>query len=469
MSEVAARIEKARQRRFRPYPEYTDSGVEWLGELPAHWEVRRLKTTASVQLSNVDKHSEEGQVPVRLCNYVDVYYNDLITVDLEFMNATATPAQVRRFRLLAGDVVITKDSESWTDIAVPAVVGEDLSDVLCGYHLAHIKPGPGLDGRFLARQFSAIGTRDQFYVAANGITRFGLGGDAICTGLFPIAPIEEQRTIADFLDRETAKIDALVAAKDRLIKLLQEKRTALITRAVTRGLDLNVPMKDSGVEWLGETPAHWDVKKLKHLTPGVTVGIVVTPSKYYVDEGIPCLRSLNVSRGSIDMENLVFISENSNELHRKSKIFAGDVVIVRTGQAGTAAVVPNELDGANCIDLLIVRHSEEVLSQFMYYYLNSRAAISQAAELSVGAIQAHYNTSTVAQLVVPKIPPDEQSRIVTHLDEATGEIDGLIVRICQAIDHLREFRTALISAAVTGKIDVRPPSPENTPSQGGTP
>ena len=255
MSEVAARIEKARQRRFRPYPEYTDSGVEWLGELPAHWEVRRLKTTASVQLSNVDKHSEEGQVPVRLCNYVDVYYNDLITVDLEFMNATATPAQVRRFRLLAGDVVITKDSESWTDIAVPAVVGEDLSDVLCGYHLAHIKPGPGLDGRFLARQFSAIGTRDQFYVAANGITRFGLGGDAICTGLFPIAPIEEQRTIADFLDRETAKIDALVAAKDRLIKLLQEKRTALITRAVTRGLP-----KDSGVE-----PTHWEVKRLWHL------------------------------------------------------------------------------------------------------------------------------------------------------------------------------------------------------------
>ena len=122
------------------------------------------------------------------------------------------------------------------------------------------------------------------------------------------------------------------------------------------------------------------------------------------------------------MENLVFISENSNQLHRKSKIFAGDVVVVRTGQAGTAAVVPKELDGANCIDLLIVRRSEQVLSQFVYYYLNSCTAISQAAELSVGAIQAHYNTSTLAQLVVPKIPTDEQSRIVTHLDQATGEI-----------------------------------------------
>ena len=455
MTEVADRIGATRPHRFRRYPEYKESRVDWLTEVPAHWQMKRLKVVATVQLSNVDKHSEEGQVPVKLCNYVDVYYNDVITAGLDFMNATATPDQVRRFLLRMGDVLITKDSESWNDIAVPAVVGEDLSDVLCGYHLAHIAPGPDLDGRFLARQFAAIGARDQFHVAANGITRFGLGGDAIRGSLFAIPPIYEQRVIADFLDRETAKIDALVARKERLIELLQEKRTALITRAVTRGLDPNVPMKDSGVEWLGEIPAHWKVKRLKHLTPGTTVGIVVTPSKYYVDEGIPCLRSLNVSRGAIDMENLVFISEHANELHRKSKIFAGDVVVVRTGQAGTAAVVPKGLDGANCIDLLIVRSSEQILSQFVYYYLNSRNAISQAAELSVGAIQAHYNTSTLARLVVPKIPTDEQGRIVGHLDARTREIDRLIAKIRQAVDGLNEFRTALISAAVTGKIDVR--------------
>ena len=214
--------------------------------------MKRLKVVAAVQLSNVDKHSEEGQVPVKLCNYVDVYYNDVITAELDFMNATATPDQVRRFLLRMGDVLITKDSESWNDIAVPAVVGEDLSDVLCGYHLAHITPGPDVDGRFLARQFAAIGARDQFHVAANGITRFGLGGNAIRSSLFAIPPIDEQRAIVAFLDRETAKIDALVARKERLIELLQEKRTAIITRAVTRGLDPNVPVKDSGVRWLGE-------------------------------------------------------------------------------------------------------------------------------------------------------------------------------------------------------------------------
>ena len=170
--------------------------------------------------------------------HVDVYYNDRITAEFEFMNATATREQARRFLLRAGDVVITKDSESWNDIAVPAVVAEDLTDVLCGYHLAQIKPGPGLDGRFLARQFSAIGTQDQFHIAANGITRFGLGGNAIRTGLFPIAPVEEQRAIATYLDRETAKIDALTGKIRQAIDHLKEFRTALISAAVTGKIDV---------------------------------------------------------------------------------------------------------------------------------------------------------------------------------------------------------------------------------------
>ena len=465
MSEVAARIEKARRRRFRPYPEYTDSGVEWLGELPAHWEVRRLKTTASVQLSNVDKHSEEGQVPVRLCNYVDVYYNDLITVDLEFMNATATPAQVRRFRLCAGDVVITKDSESWTDIAVPAVVGEDLSDVLCGYHLAHIKPGPGLDGRFLARQFSAIGTRDQFYVAANGITRFGLGGDAICTGLFPIAPIEEQRTIADFLDRETAKIDALVATKDRLIELLQEKRTALITSAVTRGLDPNVPMKDSGVEWLGKIPAHWEVKKLKRLClvrRGASPRPIEDPV-YFDDNGeYAWVRIADVTAS----ERYLEMTPQKLSVLGKSKsvpLEPGELFLSIAATVGKPIVTRIKC----CIhDGFVYFVGLQENREYMYYLFSCGEAYKGLGKLGT---QLNLNTDTIGDIYVPVPRSEEQLAIVQFLDRTTATIDILIARIRQAIDHLREFRTALISAAVTGKIDVRPTSPENTPSQGGTP
>src|SRR5690606_36209877 len=125
---------------WQPYPDYKDSGIEWLGEIPSHWELRRLKHVSAIKLSTVDKKSYEGDIPVRLCNYVDVYYNELITDDLDFMNATATAAQLRDFELKSDDVIITKDSESWDDIAVPAYVSQDLEQVVCGYHLALIRP-----------------------------------------------------------------------------------------------------------------------------------------------------------------------------------------------------------------------------------------------------------------------------------------------------------------------------------------
>lgn len=442
-------------RRFKPYSAYRDSGVEWLREIPKHWKVHRLKTVASVELSSVDKKSVEGQMPVRLCNYLDVYNNEHITPDLEFTPATATADQVRRFALRAGDVLITKDSESWTDIAVPAVVISDLPDVLCGYHLALVRPGFDGDGAFLSRAFSAVGPRDQFQVAANGITRFGLGGDSIRTGLFAVPPLPEQRAIAAFLDRQTAKIDALVARKERLLDLLQERRSALITRAVTKGLNPTVPMKDSGIEWLGEIPAHWKVRRLKYVVADLTVGIVVTPAKYYVNDGIPCLRSLNISGGKINTDNLVFISPDSNELHRKSKIRTGDILVVRTGQAGAAVIVPPELDGANCIDLLIVRPSKRLIADYLFRFINSTPASGQVEAHSVGAIQAHYNTSTLARLLIPEPPIEEQAAIAEWLRAQVESIDRLVAKTRDAIDRLREYRIALISAAVTGKIDFR--------------
>ena len=298
--------------------------------------------------------------------------------------------------------------------------------------------------------------RKQFeYLSATTTGLANLNGDLIGRVRFARPPTREQRTIAAFLDRETAKIDALVAKKGRLIELLQEKRAALVTRAVTKGLDHDVPMKDSGVEWLGGIPAHWDVAKLKTKVPDITVGIVVTPSKYYVEEGIVCLRSLNIALGHITTEDIVYISDAANSLHRKSQIFEGDIVVVRTGRAGVAVVVPPEFNGVNCIDLLIIRRSMHIFPQFLYYFLNSITVRGQVSADSVGSIQEHYNTGTLSNLFVPSFSVHEQRAISHYLDQETGKIDTLVAMVREAIDRLKELRTALISAAVTGKIDVR--------------
>ena len=459
MTEVPNRIEKARFRRFSRYPEYKNSGVEWMGDIPAHWEVKRLKTMASVHLSNVDKHSEEGQVPVKLCNYVDVYYNDLITADLEFMNATATHEQLRRFLLRVGDVLITKDSESWKDIAVPAVVAEDLTDVLCGYHLARIKPTPGLDSRFLARQFSAIGMRDQFHIAAKGITRFGLGGNAIRSGLFLVAPIEEQCAIAAVLDREAAKIDELVARKERLIELLQEKRSALITRAVTRGLDPNAPMNDSGIEWLGEIPTHWQVGKLKHACERIFVGIAEAATFAYVDEGVPMLRSTDVRANRVRTDDIRCIDAAFANRLASKQLRADDIVTVRTGNAGVSAVVPPAYDRGQCFTLVVSRPARTNDSRYFCYWLNASPGQEQFTVEGVGTAQVNISVPIVQNAVVCIPLPEEQVHIANWIEQEVVRWNHLIAKISQAIDLLKEFRTALISAAVTGKIDVREAAP----------
>ncbi|BCG69370.1 hypothetical protein MesoLj113a_05280 [Mesorhizobium sp. 113-1-2] len=280
--------------------------LEWGEVLPPHWRVRRLKQVCEVFPSNVDKKSYEGDPSVLLCNYTDVYYNDRITRGLQFMEATATPDQIERFGLRAGDTIITKDSETADDIAIAAYVPEDLPGVVCGYHLAMVRPSGKMDGAYVVWWFGSRSLKASVQVRANGLTRVGLGQYDLDNLVLPVPPLPEQTAIANFLDRETGKIDALVEEQRRLIDLLREKRQAVISHAVTKGLNPDAAMKASGVEWLGEVPEHWEVKKLKALTPQITVGIVVEPSKYYAESGVPALRSLNVRPGRINSEGLVY-------------------------------------------------------------------------------------------------------------------------------------------------------------------
>ena len=253
-------------RALKPYPDYKDSGVQWLGKVPAHWEVRRLRTVAEMRVSNVDKHTKEGEFPVRLCNYVDVYKNDRITQAMPFMNATASRDEVERFRLERDDVLITKDSEAWDDIGVPALVTESADDLLSGYHLALLRPSGEVIGVYLVQALQSKGVAYQFHVRANGVTRYGLTHTGICSIHIPLPPLPEQAAIVRFLDHVDQRIRRYIRAKQHQITLLLLQKQVIIYRAVTRGLDPIVRLKPSGVELLGDVPEHWEVKRLKWVT-----------------------------------------------------------------------------------------------------------------------------------------------------------------------------------------------------------
>lgn len=235
------------------YEKYKDSGVEWIGEIPEGWEVKKLKYVADANPSNIDKKSKDNEDNVLLCNYVDVYKNEFISSELSFMKATASSDQITKFILEKGDVIITKDSETPDDIAAPALVTESFDNVVCGYHLTHIKP-KNINGDFLFRYFQSKYLNSYFEVSANGVTRYGLSVAKINSALILHPPRPDQTAIANYLDRKTAEIDELIAQKERLLELYEEEKTAIINQAVTKGIDPDVKLKDSGIDWLGEIP-----------------------------------------------------------------------------------------------------------------------------------------------------------------------------------------------------------------------
>ena len=237
--ERQAVVNRAVTRGLDPDAPLKPSGVEWLGDVPAHWEVRRLRTVAEMRVSNVDKHTRGDEIPVRLCNYVDVYKNDHITPNLPFTSATASPDEIERFRLEPGDVIITKDSETWDDIGVPSLVEKSAGDLICGYHLALLRPRKKIIGGYLARALRCKPVSSQFHVAANGVTRYGLTHNGIQSLRLPIPPAVEQAAIVEYLDKATAGIDAAIARADRQIELMEEYRTRLIADVVTGKMDVS--------------------------------------------------------------------------------------------------------------------------------------------------------------------------------------------------------------------------------------
>ena len=432
---------------FPRYPKYKDSGVAWLGQIPEHWDMQRLKRACHVFPSNVDKKSYAGETAVLLCNYTDVYYNDTITAGMDFMPATASTEQIEKFTLRAGDTIITKDSETADDIAIAAFVPADLPGIVCGYHLSMVRPFDGTDGAFVKRLFDSAYARASFGVLANGLTRVGLGQHELDNVELPFPPIAEQTHIAAFLDQETAKIDALVAEQQGLMALLKEKRQAVISHAVTKGINPNAPMKPSGIEWLGEIPEHWKMTRLRFLfrQEKRQEQIEKPVLSVYRDYGVVLKDSRDDNMNKTPDDLSVYQLVNPSDL------------VVNKMKAWQGSLGISDFEGITSPDYVVFTPRHNECSAFLHLLFRCQQMVSIYRSISNGIRLAQWRLEPDLFLSLPIFlpPAQEQRDLVSFIKEQILRLDTLTAEAQRAIDLLQERRTALISAAVTGQIDVR--------------
>jgi type I restriction enzyme, S subunit len=428
---------------LKPYPEYKESGLPWLAAVPKHWDVFPNRSLVRIRKVLVGEHHANYQL-LSLTKQ-GVIIRDISTGKGKFSADMGTSQEVR-----SGDLVFCLFDVPET----PRTVG------LSGYDGM-------ITSAYTVFEFIGSASREYFELFYRAMDDRKLLSP-LYSGLRNTIPIErfraaktpqpqpaEQAAIVRFLEWSNARLERAIRSKRKIIALLNEQKQAIIHRAVTRGLDPSAPLKPTGIPWVGDIPRHWELTRLKHLSPQITVGIVIQPARLYVDKGVPCLRSLNISSGKISTDHLVFISQESNRKNSKSQLNQGDMVVVRTGRTGIAVIVNERFDGANCIDLLVVRKARRLLSEYLLFYLRSYAATSDIAFNSVGAIQAHYNTETLGNLRIPLPSTTEQEVILHTLESRLSPTDITLERVTREIELLSEYRTCLVADVVTGKLDVR--------------
>ncbi|HYK88578.1 MAG TPA: restriction endonuclease subunit S [Acidobacteriota bacterium] len=421
--------------------------ADWANALPDSWEAKPLRAVADYTVSNVDKIPVENELPVWLCNYTDVYNNEFITLDLDFMRTTATEEEIDKFGLQIADVVITKDSESWDDIGIPALVKETAQDLVCGYHLAVLRArGEILDGGFLFRCLQAKPIRVQLELAANGVTRFGIPKSEIGSMTIPVPPVVQQRAIANYLNQETARVDGLVAAKESVLELLAEKRRALITRAVTRGLDPNTPLRDSGIPWLGEIPVHWDIERSRWLFQERDERSVTG------DEELLTVSHLTDVTPRSEKDVNMFEAETTEGY----KICCPGDLVINTLWAWMGAMGVSPLKGIVSPAYNVYQPSPRLNPGFVDALVRMPVFAQEVTRYSKGVWSSRLRLYPEGffEVYLPVPPDQEQRAIVAHIAGETAKLDSLRVATERTVALLKERRAALISAAVTGQIDV---------------
>ena len=416
---------------IRHYPLMKDSGIDWIGEIPVDWGVKKLKYVANLKCGDnltSNQIKEDGAYPVYGGNGLRGYYHEF-THEGDFI-------LIGRQGALCGNINYPANKFWATD---HAVVVEPLSN----YKLVWL-------GEVLR-----IMNLNQYSVAA---AQPGLSVEAICNLFIPWPLLEEQTAIANFLDRKTAEIDALIAQKERLLELYEEEKTAIINHAVTKGLDPNAELKDSGVDWFGEIPAGWKVKKLGYITKhGLQNGIFKKATDF--GSGIKLINVSDIYTGNflIDENSLERVACTASEVTRY-EVDAGDIFFVRSSlkREGIAKAACLEMGNESIVfECHLIRITpKDINYRYLNYYLNSNLLRHKLISLSITTTMSTISQDAIGTLEVIVPSSKEQIAIIQHIEAETARIDAKIAKTQRIIELQKEYRSALISEVVTGKIKV---------------
>ncbi|HEE6638201.1 restriction endonuclease subunit S [Acinetobacter baumannii] len=437
--------------KYHKYAEYKDSGVDWLGEIPSHWEIipvgrlfTRLKRTGFPSKELLSVYRDYGVIPKSsrddnnnkpsddLGQYQLVQPNDLV---------------MNKMKAWQGSIAISE----YEGIVSPAYfVYEPLKKLFAKAfpkYVHYLLRNPRYIAQYLSR---SKGIR---------VNQWDLDPEEFQRIELVLPPKSEQDQIFSFLDHETAKIDTLIAKQEKLIELLKEKRQAVISHAVTKGLNPNVPMKDSGVEWLGEVPEHWEIWKFSHIAPIITCGVASTPTYVDESEGMPFLSAQNIKNNKLSLHKFNYISHELHEqLTRYRRPEYGDILVTRVGAGiGEACVVDIDLEFSIYVSLTHIRVKAELAHNkfIMYFFGTDYCKFLNFDGTVTGGGVGNLNVNNVVRYKIALPSIEEQQQITEYLDNYINKQDELIAKAESAIQLMQERRTALISAAVTGKIDVR--------------
>ena len=442
-------------QELQVYPAYKSSGVDWLGDVPAHWEVTATKRHYAIQLGkmlqSVPKRPEDVEVPYLKALHVQWF--DVLTSDVPTM--WASHRETRQFGIKPGDLLVCEGGEGGRC----AILNAQIDNCIIQNALHRVRPREQSLNVYLQYVMSTVAAIGWFDAINDKATIAHFTKEKFDALRIPLPPLPEQRAIARYLNHVDRRIQRYIEAKEQLIALLQEARQAIIQRAVTRGLDPDVPFEPSGVDWLGDVPAHWEVRRLGHLATKFGSGI--TPrggATVYQEDGVPFLRSQNIHFDGLRIRNVARIAPSLHQELSSSHVTPGDVLLNITGASiGRACSVPDSFAEGNVNQhVCIIRpHPSRLLPGLLAAYLSAPMMQREIQIEQKGASREGLTLQSIRNFRVIVPPLSEQAAIASHLDRTTADIEAAIGTARRQVEFMTEYRASLIAHVVTGKLDVR--------------